>query len=272
MISVAKNRMMQWYGTDRYSMVSMLRFTKLLIASFALAWLYTSACLAKDPAGEKRPARFEAEVDFSSRYVWRGIANSSGSVMQPSINFLVRPDLSVNYWGNCNLNTESGVRRCNESNLTITYSREWNKITFEPSVQSYLYPDNPDTAEAILAVTYPLKSTEVFTRHAFDLVSFRGSYFGEAGIGWQKEFGRRLELSASVSAGWGNSRFNDAYLGLATSTFSVVSANVAVSWRVAGNLHICPHMNLSSLVDRKLRHTVNEPDLRWAGVTVGFGF
>jgi hypothetical protein len=252
-----------------------MNYKRLLICSAALIWFSPAACPQEKALEEDKPAKYGAEIVLNSRYVWRGIALSRGLVLQPSANFMLYRNLSVNIWGNFDFRTETGEQCFNESDVTVTYSKDWHKITFEPSIQSYLFPvkaTNPNTAEAILTIKYPLKSINVFTRHSFDLVTYRGSHFGEVGIDWEKGFGQRLELSASVSTGWGNSQFNDAYLGMDRSALNVISMQAALSWKAVKHIRVSPRANLSSLVDRRLRRNVIEPDLKWAGLTVNVDF
>jgi hypothetical protein len=251
-----------------------LRFGGPLIYSALMISLAVSACWGEESSERVPSAAFGMELDYNSLYVWRGLAYSRGMVMQPSAILTVN-DITVTSWSNCELIPEFGERHFNETDLTIAYSKEWRKISFEPSVQAFLYPRNiptPNTAEAVLKIRYPLRSVGVFMRHSFDVIAYRGSYFGETGIDWQMKFGRRLELSASAGTGWGGARFNDAYLGLARSALNLVSLDIGLSWQVAKNLSLRPHANVSSLLDSSLRKSVSEPDLRGVGLTMHADF
>jgi hypothetical protein len=255
-------------------MMLKLRLNKLVVCFVAMIFLAPHACQAEDPPDAIPPITFGAELDFNSRYIWRGLALSRGAVLQPSA-FLSTHGLTMTSWTNFEINPELGKRHLNETDLTVSYSKDWRSISFEPLVQAYFFPrdvETPNTAEFILKIRYPLKSFGVFTRHAFDLASYRGAYFGEAGADWQKEFGKRLKLSASASTGWGGAQFNDGYLGLAKSALNVVAVDTAFSWQVSKKFLIRPHANLSSLVDHHLRKLVDKPDLRSVGLDIVFNY
>jgi hypothetical protein len=259
--------------SKRAKIMSIPPLGALLLCPAILSLLVVPVCRAEE--AESAPAfAFGMEADLNSRFIWRGIALSRGMVLQPAA-YLTVHNFTFDVWNNFELKPETGERHYNETDLTISYSREWRKFNFEPALQTYLYPRNfnaPNTAEASLKIAYPLRSIDVFTRHVFDLAAFRGAYFGEAGIDWQKEFGRRLELSVSGSAGWGGGRFNDAYFGVPGGALNVVSLDMALSWQAAKNLRIRPHANLSALVSSHLRNAVSEPDLKSFGITMCLDF
>ena len=189
--------------------------------------------------------------------------------------YLTSHNVTLDVWSNFELEPEAGERHFNEADLTISYFKEWRKLNLEPALQTYLYPRNFDasnTAEASLKIAYPVRSVELFTRHVFDVAAFRGAYFGEAGVDWQRELGRQFELAVSGSTGWGGGRFNEAYFGVARSALNVVSLDVALSWQATRNLQIRPHANLSALVDSRLRDAVREPNLKSLGITMSLSF
>jgi hypothetical protein len=253
----------------------LLQLKKSLICSIVIISLTPYICRAEETPESSRPITFGAELDVNSLYIWRGLALSRGMVLQPSA-FVTIHNATLSSWSNYEISPEFGKRHLNETDLTVTYSQDWHNISFEPTVQAYFFPrdvPNPNTAEFILKVRYPLaKPIGVFTRHAFDMASFRGAYFGEAGVDCQKEFGRQLKLSASASAGWGGARFNNAYLGFAKSTLNAVSFDTALSWQVTKKFLIRPHINLSSLVDNHLRKLVDKPDPRSVGLDISLNY
>jgi hypothetical protein len=253
----------------------LLQLKKILICSVVIISLMPHICRAEETPESSRQIVFGTELDFNSLYIWRGLALSRGMVLQPSA-FATIHNITVSSWSNCEISPEFGKRHLNETDLTITYGKAWHNISFEPTFQAYFFPrnvENPNTAEFIFKVRYPLiKPMGVFTRHAFDLASFRGAYFGEAGVDWQKEFGRQLKLSVSASAGWGGARFNDGYLGLAKSALNAVSFDTALSWQVTKKFLIRPHANLSSLVDHHLRKLVDKPDPRSVGLDISLNY
>lgn len=227
-----------------------------------------------DSREEDSVATYGSVVDFNSRYVWRGIALSEGAVMQPSVSVSAF-DFNFSVWSNFVLNNEVNQGKFNEVDLILSYSREWKKIIIEPTVQFYLYPnqeDSPTTGEISLKVSYPVGPIHVFTSHAFDIVKYGGSYFGDAGVSYEYEFHSELSMKTSLSLGWASSKFNDVYLGLPKSAFNVASGDLSLTYYLKKFLYICPHVGFSVLIDGELRHQVENPTIANLGLAVGIEF
>lgn len=215
-----------------------------------------------------------AEATFDSRYTWRGIALSRGAVLQPAAYLTVR-GLTFEFWSNFDLEPENLQRHYNETDLTVSYKKEWGRFSLEPSLQSYLFPrdvESANTAEAAFRFGYLVGPVEIFTRHGFDVAEFRGAYFGETGVEWARQLRDTLELSAAASVGWADEKFNASYLDTPKGALNLMSFEVGLSWQPTRNLQIRPHFGLSSLMDRSLRKSSSEPDLRLFGLTLSADF
>jgi hypothetical protein len=255
-------------------MMAIFQLKNFLLCSAVMILLAPGVCLAEESPEKKPPIEFGAELDSNTLYIWRGFALSRDAVLQPSA-FVSIHNVTLSSWANFEINPALGKRHLNETDLAISYCKDWRNISIEPSVQAYLFPrdvESPNTTEIILKIRYPIKSLGVFTRHAYDVDSYRGAYFAEAGLDWQKEFGRDLKLSTSASAGWGGVQFNAGYFGWAKRALNVVSLDTILSWQVSKKFLIRQHINLSSLVDPHLRKLVEKPDLRNVGFDIVFNY
>lgn len=217
---------------------------------------------------------YGGELDFNSRYVWRGIALSEGTVMQPSI-WVSAFDLTFEVWSNFVINDEPNQGEFNEINLIFYYDLEWNKITIEPSLIIYLYPnqeDAPATTEGSLKFSYPIGPISIFTSHIFDIVEYGGSYFGEAGLSYEHEFKPELSLEASLSLGWASSEFNNVNIGFSKSALNVAGGGLSLSYYLKESLYIRPHLELSAIVDKDLRSELDDPTIVTGGLAIGMEF
>src|SRR5262249_13224467 len=85
------------------------------------------------------------------------------------------------------------------------------------------------------------------------VLTYKGAYFGEAGISTERRVSQRMEIGGSFGAGWASSSFNQAYAGVAKSALNRISAE---SWLTA---HLTPrfyaglHVGCSTVVDRDVR-------------------
>ena len=217
---------------------------------------------------------FGTEVDFNSRYVWRGIALSEGAVMQPSA-WVSAFNFTFYIWGNFVLDDEPNQGEFNEVELILYYSRVWGNITFEPFVVYYVYPnqeDVPSTGEFTLSLYYPFGPFNVFTSHTFDFVEYEGSYFGDAGLSYERQLSSTLTLGASGSFGWASSEFNSVNIGLHKRALNFVGGNLFLAYYPKEFLYIRPHMELSAIVDGELRDQLDDPTILNVGVAFGMEF
>lgn len=213
---------------------------------------------------------YGGEIDWNSGYVWRGIALSHRPVMQSSA-WISASGFTFTAWRNFLLADES------ETDLTLTYSRQWKKLTIEPTAEAYLnHPPagvhDPNTMELALKLSYPAGRVRVFTNHAFDAITYRGSYFGEAGLAYEGRLTKRIEVEACFRAGWASSKFNEAYIGLNKRSFNFVGVDGSLSYFVRPHLHFQPHVEFSNVTDRQLRTYVSSPTFINVGLSLGVDF
>ncbi len=170
-----------------------MNFKKLLAA------IFLTILIALPIHAKAAETASSASVDIFTNYVWRGIKLSDDKgVIQPSAGVTYGP-FSAGFWMNYDLDTEEA----NETDLTLSYSRESGDFSYEAG---YIYynidgADN-DTQELYLSVTYAtLLSPTATLYYDFDLGE--GAFFvASASHSVPLPVGNdlELELGASISA------------------------------------------------------------------------
>jgi hypothetical protein len=214
---------------------------------------------------------FGAELDGNSRYVWRGLALSDGSVLQPSV-WASLAGFTLTPWANFAFREGDATAGFNEMDFTLDYSRDVSNLTVNPSFSVYLYPnqaDAPPTGELALAFSCPVGPISVFTDHSVDLIAATGAYSGDAGLGYEMDLIPSLTVEASMSAGWGSARFNEANAGVNRAALNVAGTDLALTWSAGRLFYLRPHAALSVLLDRELRAAVLRPLLITGGLVIG---
>ncbi|VAV84631.1 hypothetical protein MNBD_DELTA01-1839 [hydrothermal vent metagenome] len=92
-----------------------------------------------------------AGVDVLSNYVWRGqnLVNDSG-VLQPTLDVALKNGLGFNYWSNYNMNNGEVT----ETDITLTYSRDYGKLSTTTGYIHYGLDSAPDTEEIFVSLSY----------------------------------------------------------------------------------------------------------------------
>jgi hypothetical protein len=216
---------------------------------------------------------FGAELDFNTRYVWRGLALSQTPVVQPSL-WATKGRFTAGVFANSVLGKGQGKNGLNEVDLYLTYLHDKKWLHFEPSLTYYLYlPDGfPTTGEVILELTRRLKRFDVVTTHNFDVMRYKGAYYGDVQLAHNRAVNERLDVTTSVGVGWGSSRWNNVNVGVRGGGLNVATAGVSARYQLNKNFYLRPHLEVSSLRGGRLRQAVDKPDLVNIGVAFGSEF
>src|SRR5436190_4485580 len=230
------------------------------------------------PAGaeEDRRLSYGLEMEFSSGYVWRGIAFSNVPMMQPSV-WVERSGLTFTVWRNFVLGREPDVAHLRVTDLNLTYSCRWKGLTIEPALDAYLNQappgvHDPNTMEGSLKLSHPAGPLSVFTTHSFDVLAYRGAYFGQTGMSYERHFNKKVGFEVSLRSGWASSKFNDAYIGLDKPAFNFVGAEGSLTYYLKSKLYIQPHIEFTDIVDRRLRRLLPWPTFVNFGLAMGMEF
>ena len=214
------------------------------------------------------------ELDANARYLWRALALSNGSVVQPSLTATIG-DFSFGAWGNVPV-IDSGVQgTLNELDLTLGYSAHVLGLELDPDIGYYHYPqeDSNNTAEAVLKLSYPIGPITPYTSHAFDLLKYRGSYYGNLGVTWDRTVLPGVDGSVGLSGAWADARFNEATLGVNKSAFNSVSLDLGLTLSPAKLIYARVQGEVNALTDAALRAAAQGDATTWnVGLALGLNF
>jgi len=230
---------------------------------------------SSDQASEARDTfTYGAEMDFNSRNVWRGLLLDDGPVGQPSA-WISAFGFTFTAYSNVAMTSASGGAGLKATGLTLTYDRDWEKLKIEAALDSYMGRQSSDieaqnTMECSLGLSYPAGPLRIFTTHAFDVLAYRGSYFGEAGLEYKRQVTKSAEFMISARSGWASAKFNDAYIGVNKSAFNFVGVEVSGAYYLGPRMYFRPHIEFSSITDRRLRGQLAPANIVNFGLAFGF--
>lgn len=209
-----------------------------------------------------------AQLDFFSRYVWRGLAWSQGPVLQPSVT-VARGHFSATAWANFGLDRRDGTS-FNEVDLVLSYEASSGKLGLEGCLQFFAYPnqaDSPATGEAVVSLCYPVGSLTAYLSQASDFMHYRGAHYTEAGLRYDCALDTHTSLGLSGGVSAGSRKFNEVYAGVMKSAWNVASLQLALERELSPGWDLCASLSLTELLDSDLRASGADRRL----VVFGFG-
>ena len=159
--------------------------------------------------------------------------------------------------------------------MILTYDRDWKKLRIEAALDAYIARQSSDiesrnTMEGSLGLSYPAGPLRLFTTHAFDVLAYRGSYFGEAGMEYERQVTKSAEFAISVRSGWASAKFNDVYIGVDKSAFNFAGAEASLTYYLGSRMYFQPRIEFSSITDRRLRGQLAPANTFNYGLAFGF--
>lgn len=247
----------------------------LIVALLILPHLHNSGWAQEAKVDEGGPAKIAigVETDFNARYVFRGLAYSQGPVKQTSV-WVTVAGFTAYAWGNFVLGQEPQRGEFNELDFGFSYQREWKRLRVEPGLDFYRYrplaPDqSPPTGEASIKLSYPAGPLRIFTKQTLDIGSYRGAYFGEAGVSYERTLSRKTTMAASGGGGWASAKFNAAYIGVSKRAFNLVGAELSLTYAPSRRYYLRPHVEFTRIMDRRLGAYLSSPTIGNFGLAFG---
>lgn len=222
-----------------------------------------------------------AELDVLSNYVWRGFVYSGrdsmgGAVVWPSA-WVSAHGFTASIFGNYDRNWDPGW---NEYDLTLTYERAVRNLSLAGTYTRYVYYSGDEkaaTSEVIGRIGYAVGPGEIFTTHAFDVESYRGAYYMEAGYGIERELDARSTLAVDASiAFWPT--FIDKYTAegsgyaehITDGRVGPIALNVSYLRQLGTYVAVRPHVTFVRIGDAAARRLLDPPGAVF-GVAVVIG-
>jgi len=181
------------------------------------------------PAADRARPEVTAEAALMSSYVWRGQVYNNDFVVQPQLT-IEQYGVSFNIWGNYDLgkNTAGISGDFSEIDMSIAYALpiDINEMAFDVGIINYDFPANGETG--VEGIGFNAKSTtEIFASATVlswkqyvipsvtmfgDIDEAHGTYF-LFDIVAPYEISEFLAVEGGISAGYGNTSYNDYYFG-----------------------------------------------------------
>lgn len=217
---------------------------------------------------EEQTVSYGLEVDFLSRYVFRGFAYSEGPVVQP-LGYLSARGLTFEVFGSMNLTDEDLLQHeFNEGDISLYYAKTWNEITFEPGATYYVYPEEtgfPDTTEVYLTLYRSFGPLDFALLNSVDIDAYDGFYYASIEVAHERELRPKLSAELSVLLDFGTDPTTK------DDTYVVTIPEFSVSWNLTENLHLRPHISFAHfLYDDFTESPAN--NLVNFGLALGFEF
>src|SRR5207245_1519392 len=175
----------------------------------------TSPVRAISPQARERRTSYGGEIAFGSGHADRGFIVSDRPVVQPVL-WLSGSGAELSVWGNFTLGETTDGSRPQIVEVELTREHKWRHVTIGPAIRMFVYHDplgrsSTRSVAGWLYLSYDAGPLRLFTNHSVDVLTYRGAYFGEAGIESERRVLPSIAVGGSFAAGWASSRFNEAY-------------------------------------------------------------
>jgi uncharacterized protein (TIGR02001 family) len=229
--------------------------TQILVAVAAFVTA-TGSSVADDP----KPAII-ANVDYLSKYMWRGQNLSDDPVFQPSVT-VTYGALSASLWGNMdttNINSNGG--RFSEIDTTVGLTGQipgTEGIICSLGVTHYHFPGTayPDTTECYGGFSLALPLSPTLTAYR-DVGEAEGTYYA---LSLNHSISRIAEIApdvpvgitAGLNLGYANSSYNRYYWGITGDSFQDLALTLALPV-TTGNWTMTPRVSYVTILSNTIR-------------------
>lgn len=229
-------------------------------------------------AEETSDVEVTGDIGLYSAYVWRGQVLNDDLVAQPSLT-VSKGNLSLNIWGNYNINGQGGQDDfdLSEVDYTFAYSVPMNTddLSVDVGLIHYTFPGVAvdDTDELFISTVFNniILTPVLSVYYDVNEVEDNGIY---ANFALSQAFcvSEALCFELGASVGWGDDNYNEAYFG-ATSSSGMNDFNTYVSADYMVNDSVSVGALLQyTLLDGAHAGSYLQDDLVWGGVSVSYAF
>jgi hypothetical protein len=225
------------------------------------------------PSEKERPVSYGVEIELSSGYADRGVVISDRPVVQP-VTWVSGSVATFSVWSNFTLAETTDGSRPQTLEMELTRAHEWRNLTIEPAIRVFFYRDplsiySSRSIESWLYLSYHVGPFRLFANQSVDVLAYKGAYFGEAGIAFERRVSRRIEVGGSFNTGWASSTFNDGYVGIDKSALNLTGVEGWLTVYVKPQFYVGPHFQFTTTVDRAVRAELAQPTLFFVGLSMG---
>ena len=254
----------------------MTRLHRHLFGSAVSFVLGAPAFAQSTPSEAARPITYGVELAFRSGHADRGYMISDRPVIQP-VMWVSGNGTDLSVWGNLTLAENADGSRPNILEFELTRTYEWSKLSIGPGARMYFYHDplssyRERSLEGWLLLAYDAGPFRLFTNHSLDVLTYKGSYFVDAGLEAEGALSERVELNGSVSAGWASATFNDSWFDVPTAALNRAIAKGWLTAYLTPHLYLVPHFEYNRTLDPAVRAAQLRPSYLLVGLTLGGEF
>jgi hypothetical protein len=227
-----------------------------------------------DNESSSSPVSYGIYGDFNSRYVWRGFAFSKANVFQPSLSVTVY-NINLNLWANFDSQPERSDRYFNEYDINVSYPVSIWKFDVESSFQYYIYPHSEElhsTIELGFKISFPVNDFSIYNSDYFDVKNYPGSFYGELGLGYEKQIKNDFSVGFASGFGWSSAKFNDAYAGVNKAALNAFFLNLFCNYKPDEHFSLKPRVELCTILDKQVREASGDNYIINFGITLSEEF
>jgi hypothetical protein len=256
-----------------------IRFAPVLSAPVVLPSPPASAQTSRNPPDEKRsekPVSYGVGVELGSGHADRGLVISDRPVVHVFA-WVSGSVAALSAWSNITLGETTDGSRPQILEMEVTRGHEWRNLTIEPAIRMFFYRDplsidSSRSIESWLYLSYHAGPFRLFTNQSVDVLAYKGAYFEEAGIAFERRLSPRVEVGGSFKTGWASSTFNDVYVGIDKSALNLSGVEGWLTFHAKPHLYIRPSFEFSTTVNRAVRAELAHPTLFFMGLVTGVEF
>lgn len=228
----------------------------------------------EEPSETDRSISYGAQIAFGSGHADRGFVINDRPVVQPVV-WVSGSVAEFSLWGSFPLAQTTDGSRPRIMELEVTGGHQWGNLWMAPAVRMFFYHDplssySTRSWEAWLHLSYDVGPFSLFTNQSVDVLTYRGAYYGEAGIESEWHFSPTVEVGSSFGAGWASSKFNDLFVDINRSAFNRISAESWLTVYLESHRYISAHAEFSTIVDPRVRAEATRPSFIFVSLSIGF--
>ncbi len=189
--------------------------------------------------------------------------------MQPSA-WISAFGFTFTAWGNVPMTGASEGAGLQSGGLILTYDRDWEKLKIEAALDTYTGPQSLDiesrnTMEGSLKLSYPVGRYAYSPPTPLTFWLIGAHTLARPDLEYERQVKKNTEFTVTVRSGWASAKFNDVYIGVNKSAFNYIGVEGSLTYYLGRRMYIRPHIEFSSITDRRLREQAPR------GSTVNFG-
>lgn len=250
------------------------KYTVGIVVLTMVAWIMAS--------GAVMAAEAAVRVDVNSAYVWRGITLNDGTVVQPSIDVGATSNLTINVWGNFNIDDFDGLYEkdeFSEVDLTVSYGISAGRVGFELGYAEYLYPHQGQTnGEAVHgtrevylgAETAIVGDLALQGKVAYDTDETEGVYASVGLTYGASSEDETISAEIGASAGYADKKWAEGNSGGTEAGFHDYNVTIALAYAADESVSYGANLGYTGSIDEDV---LPEQDVDlYGGVSVSVGF